>query len=98
MKRPHSFVARDVMRPYRAVGPVPWSPAPVLPLCPPAAARHSTGQLLDVLKGLIGQQVSLQVGNLVHKGKLVSVDPLILLSGDQKACFIRSEAILAIEF
>lgn len=104
MKRPSCFSARDTMQPQvspRGLAQDPCPPAAVLPLVPapvrPGGGRFA-GQLLDLLKSLIGKEVLLQVGSLVHKGRLISVDPIILISPEGKSCFVRPDAILAVDF
>lgn len=85
----------------RGGGPEPCAPAPVMPTfpCPDRpAGRKEIRQLVDLLKSLVGKELLIQVDNLVHKGKLISVDPVLVVSGDGKVCFIQLEAIKAVDF
>lgn len=79
----------------------PCLPAPVLPACPSPprlGGLRETRQLLELLKSLLGKEVLIQAGSLVRKGKLISVDPVLLVSPEGKVCFLRLDAIQAVDF
>lgn len=52
----------------------------------------------SLLADLRGHQVTLLVGGRLLAGKLVSVDPVILVDGDGRATAVRRSAILAVRF
>lgn len=81
----------------RGVGVDPCPPAPVAPTRP-CPSRRGIRQLVELLKTLVGKELLIQVDSLVHKGKLISVDPVLVVSGDGKVCFIQLEAIKAVDF
>lgn len=100
VKRPICFSSRDALLPQavvRGVGVDPCPPAPIAPTRPIPSSR-GTRQLVELLRSLVGRELLIQVDSLVHKGKLISVDPVLVVSGDGKVCFIQLEAIKAVDF
>lgn len=98
MKRPSCFSARGLI----VAGPVspgaPPAPSPPAPVPPPGREPFGLDPVKELLRSLRGHKVVLQVGEVSRKGKLISVDPLILAGSDGKAVLIRAEAVKAVEF
>lgn len=75
-------------------------------LRPPVAERGESSAIAptpgdpirELLLSLRGQQVVLQVGPLRQEGRLLSVDPLILVGPQGRAIMIRLESVAAVEF
>jgi hypothetical protein len=72
---------------------------PLLPRTPPAGA---TGRRADpmalLLRQLIGRQLRVLVGRIELSGKLVTADPVVLVTAQGRAAMVRTEAIVSVEY
>ncbi len=63
-----------------------------------AARRGGGDAIADLLAGLRGREVTLQVGERLLTGKLLLADPVVLVDGAGRATFVRPGAVLAVTF
>lgn len=70
------------------------------PAAPPAAAlaEPRPDPISALLRDLRGREVALQLGGTRLVGRLVTLDPVIIVGPTGRATLVRSEAIMAVEF
>lgn len=68
------------------------------PLSPAEAGGFGPDPVRELLQTLRGREVVLQVGTLLHRGRILSTDPLMLVDPEGRATLIRLEAVQAVEF
>lgn len=87
---------------FAAAG-LPLQPLPVPVIRAPGDRGGDRGgggadQVESLLRRLIGREVVLQVGPVLLRGRLVTAEPVILVSSEGVATLVRLEAILSVAY
>lgn len=64
----------------------------------PVGQGAGMSDIRQLLRRLRGREVTLQVGELLRTGRLITVDPVILVGAAGIATMVRYDAILAVDY
>lgn len=70
----------------------------LLPCPPPGARRARRDPMAALLRRLVGRELRVLVGRTHLSGRLVSADPVVLVTAEGRVAALRAEAIGSVEY